>query len=74
MAKCCICQSDSILKVAEHGNIDLFACCNESCINYAELLVESNGVMVVFADMMDAYRQVVKEITDEKNKIPKRKV
>jgi hypothetical protein len=70
MIKCKTCGEKTVLKVAEHGDLDMFSCCNEECKDYAELLVETNGnVLVSVAEMMDAYRNVVKEIQDEKNKV-----
>jgi hypothetical protein len=47
----------------------MYSCCNEDCAEYAELMVESNGGLVKMYEMLNAFKDVVQEITDEKNKV-----
>jgi hypothetical protein len=76
MIKCQICGEESVVKVAEHedSHIDFYSCCNENCDDYAELLVETNGSLEYVYKMLSAYKEMVKEIVNEKNNIPRDRV
>lgn len=69
MFLCLSCNEESVIKVAENGGLDFFSCCNEKCKEYSELLVETNGRLAPVHDMLNAYREIVEELTNEKNKI-----
>ncbi len=71
MIKCELCGKPTVVKVAEQHGLDMFSCCNEECIDYAELLVETNGGLESVHTMLDGFKQIVKEVTDEKNKVRK---
>lgn len=71
MVNCTKCGEDTVLKVGKHTEFDgnLYACCNEDCTEYAELLIYVNGILVSLPDMLNVYKEIVKEVTDEKNKV-----
>ena len=74
MIRCELCGKKSVIEVAENGGIKFFSCCNEECADFAGLLVETNGSLESVHEMLDVYKYVVKEITDEKDKVSKGKV
>ena len=69
MIKCELCGQESVIRVAENGGVGFFSCCNEDCIDHAELLVETNGGLQSVDEMLNAYYQIVEEITSEKDKV-----
>ena len=74
MTECELCGQKTVTKVAENGGMDFYSCCNENCIDFAELLVETNGGLESVHTMLDAYKTVVQEIADEKDKVPRGRV
>ncbi len=71
MIKCMVCGQPTIMQVASNNALDFFSCCNENCKEYGELLVETNGGLIGVVDMLESYREIVNEITDEKNRLPR---
>ncbi len=72
MIKCATCGEPTVVKVAENEEgLDFYSCCNENCKVYAELLVNVQGELQSVPGMMNAYREIVKEIANEKNKLPR---
>ena len=69
MIKCQTCGNDTVMRVGENNGIDFYSCCNEKCNDYAGLLVETNGSLQCVHDMLNAFKDVVLEIQNEKNKI-----
>jgi len=68
MIPCKTCGEDTVLKVAEKNGIDMYSCCNEDCDDYAELLVMTNQGTESMHNMLNTFKNVVKDITDEKDK------
>ena len=69
MIKCDICGETSVVQVAENCGVKFSSCCNEKCEDYAELLIETNGGFKNVHEMLNAYKDVMKEITNEKDKV-----
>jgi hypothetical protein len=69
MLQCKTCGEISVVGVAEKNGINFYACCNDECKVYAELLVETNGHLEDVHKMLSVYKDVIKEITDEKNRV-----
>lgn len=67
MVKCLTCGENKVIKVAENGGVDFYSCCNEHCEDYAELLVGTNGGYTNIHEMLNSYKDVIREIQDEKN-------
>jgi hypothetical protein len=71
MIECELCGKKSVIEVARHKDlgIPLFSCTNEECVDHAELLVCMNGQMEPITDILEAYKTVVEDITDEENSV-----
>ena len=70
MRICELCGEKTVIKVAENQGINFYSCCNEDCVDYAELLTETNNGLEYVHSMLNAYREMVKEVIDEKDKLP----
>lgn len=67
--QCKVCGENSILSVATNNGVEFFSCCNEDCSEYAEMLVETMEGFIYAAEMLNKFKDVVKEITNERNKV-----
>ncbi len=67
--KCKECGEPTVMRVAENNGVEFYSCCNEECSEYAELLVHTNNALQSIHIMLNGFKDVIQEITDEKNNV-----